>query len=163
VFNYTGATGAVELLAPLAALPVIGDTLNLYRGCSKLRKSAMPRLPTCLGYSNVARFRGWPDVPGSDDISENRGAGRGRCLITSPPPANGSARRFIGALGQGDGCDCKGLISGVARDLGRCEALEPEAGVSDYGRGQFTPQRLRSGLERLFDRYPTPNPATCCC
>jgi uncharacterized phage protein (TIGR02218 family) len=52
VFNYTGASGAVELLAPLAALPVIGDTLNLYRGCSKLRKS-----DGCLACRRVSLYK----------------------------------------------------------------------------------------------------------
>lgn len=65
VFDYDGATGAVELFESLAAAPQVGDTLNLYRGCSKLLKSDNPVLPTCLTYGAVADFRGWPEVPGS--------------------------------------------------------------------------------------------------
>ena len=65
VFSYTGATGVVELLAPFPAVPQVGDTLNLYRGCSKLRKSDDATQPTCLTYDNVVNFRGFPEVPGS--------------------------------------------------------------------------------------------------
>lgn len=65
VFGYDGATGAVELLEPLAATPEVGDTLTLYRGCSKLLKSDDASLPTCLSYENVINFRGWPEVPSS--------------------------------------------------------------------------------------------------
>ena len=66
VFDSTGASGAVELYAPLVAAPVVGDTLNLFRGCSKLMISATVGLPTCVSYANGPRHRGFPDVPGSD-------------------------------------------------------------------------------------------------
>lgn len=66
VFDYTGASGAVQAFVPLASLPAVGDTLSLYRGCSKLRMSDTAGLPTCLSYANVENFRGFPDVPGSD-------------------------------------------------------------------------------------------------
>lgn len=66
VFDYVGATGAVTLFAPLAASPSVGDTLYIRRGCSKIRKSDDATLPTCLTYDNVINFRGFPDVPGSD-------------------------------------------------------------------------------------------------
>jgi uncharacterized phage protein (TIGR02218 family) len=65
VFNYDGTTGAIELSEPLPATPEIGDTLNVYRGCSKLLKSDDASLPTCLSYDNVVNFRGWPEVPSS--------------------------------------------------------------------------------------------------
>ncbi len=65
VIAFDGATGAVELLEPLIAAPAIGDTLNLFRGCSNLLKSADPAIPTCLTYGNVVNFRGHPEVPGS--------------------------------------------------------------------------------------------------
>jgi len=65
VFDYNGTTGAIELYEPLFAAPEVGDTLNLYRGCSKLLKSDDASLPTCLSYSNVVNFRGWPEAPGS--------------------------------------------------------------------------------------------------
>ena len=65
VFAYDGTTGGLELFEPLAAAPHVGDTLNLYRGCSKLLKSDNPVLPTCLSYGAVADFRGEPEVPGN--------------------------------------------------------------------------------------------------
>ena len=49
------------------------------------------------------------------------------------------------------GCDCKGLLAGVARELGRPEADSLEALAGDYG-ARVPTQRLRAGLERLFDR-----------
>lgn len=66
VFDYVGATGAVELFSATPFLPEVGDTLTLYRGCSKLRKSDIVGVPTCFTNANVERFRGFPEVPGSD-------------------------------------------------------------------------------------------------
>lgn len=63
-----------------------------------------------------------------------------------------------GASVRGVGCDCKGLIAGVARDLGRAEAASVEALACDYGTGRFTPERLRAGLARLFDPADEPEP-----
>jgi len=48
------------------------------------------------------------------------------------------------------GCDCKGLIAGIARELGRPEAESMEALAGDYG-GKVDVRRLKSGLCRLFD------------
>lgn len=55
---------------------------------------------------------------------------------------------------QGVGCDCKGLVAGVARDCGRAEADELEALAADYG-PVVDIFRLRAGLNRLFDRAAT--------
>lgn len=65
VTDYNGETGEIALLEPLPDLPEIGDTLSLFRGCSKLLKSDDPMLPTCLTYGAVEDFRGHPEVPGS--------------------------------------------------------------------------------------------------
>lgn len=65
VFAFDGTTGGIELFEPLSAVPEVGDTLNLYRGCSKLLKHGDPIVPTCLGYGAVLDFRGEPEVPGS--------------------------------------------------------------------------------------------------
>jgi uncharacterized phage protein (TIGR02218 family) len=65
VFDYNGTTGALELYEPLIEASQVGDTLNLYRGCSKLLKSDDATLPTCLSYENVINFRGWPECPSS--------------------------------------------------------------------------------------------------
>lgn len=60
--------GSVVLFEPLAQAPGVGDALELSQGCAKIRRSVDPAVPTCLGYANVVNFRGFPDVPGSDQV-----------------------------------------------------------------------------------------------
>lgn len=60
--------GALVLFEPLPALPEVGDTLELRIGCSRLRRSEDPDVRTCMFYDNVVNFRGFPDVPGSDQV-----------------------------------------------------------------------------------------------
>lgn len=66
------------------------------------------------------------------------------------------AREWVGtpvvweASLKGKGCDCRGLIAGVARELGRCEAAEIEARIVGYA-GRIDETELLSGLARLFD------------
>ena len=63
VFDFAGGTGGgtLALYAPLAAVPAVGDTLEIRRGCEKTRAA-------CMAYSNIDNFRGFPDVPGSDQV-----------------------------------------------------------------------------------------------
>ena len=57
VFDHSA--GAIRLWAPLAEQPQVGDTLNLYAGCDKLRA-------TCRDvFANAVNFGGAPDAPGS--------------------------------------------------------------------------------------------------
>lgn len=58
---------------------------------------------------------------------------------------------------RGAGCDCKGLVAGVARDCGRAEANDIEALAADYG-AVVDVHRLRAGLNRLFDKVATVRP-----
>ncbi len=51
---------------------------------------------------------------------------------------------------KGVGCDCKGLVAGVAKEAGRPEADSIQALARDY-RNNISP-RLQQGLESLFDR-----------
>lgn len=60
--------GAVELFMPLPVTPAIGDTFNVQNGCSKARMNSDPTVPTCLTNNNVDRFRGFPEIPGSDQV-----------------------------------------------------------------------------------------------
>lgn len=53
---------------------------------------------------------------------------------------------------KGVGCDCKGLVAGVARDLGRGEADSWAALTADYDISRVPVEQLRAGLEELFDR-----------
>ncbi|RDV06438.1 hypothetical protein DXH95_03150 [Sphingorhabdus pulchriflava] len=52
---------------------------------------------------------------------------------------------------RGVGCDCKGLIAGVARDLNRVEAESWAAQLADYDIGRVPVGQLRLGLQELFD------------
>lgn len=55
------------------------------------------------------------------------------------------------------GCDCKGLVAGIARELGRPEADSVEALAGNYG--EVVPVgELKAGLARLFDRASEPQP-----
>lgn len=49
------------------------------------------------------------------------------------------------------GCDCKGLVVGVARELGRVEADSLQALAGDY-QHKVDSKRLQAGLADLFDR-----------
>lgn len=64
--------------------------------------------------------------------------------------------RWQGAV-KGKGCDCKGLIAGVARACGRAEADSVEALAGDYSTHVPVP-RLKAGLARLFDRVDERQP-----
>lgn len=49
------------------------------------------------------------------------------------------------------GCDCKGLIAGVAGECGRPEATSLQALAGDYG-ARVNDRRLLNGLAELFDK-----------
>lgn len=49
------------------------------------------------------------------------------------------------------GCDCKGLVAGVAHAIGRAEADSIEALAGDYSH-KVPVAELQAGLSRLFDR-----------
>ncbi len=67
IFDWTSA-GVITLFTALPAVPAFGDTFTIKRGCSKLRASDDATLPTCLSYSNVINFGGFPEVPGTDQV-----------------------------------------------------------------------------------------------
>lgn len=71
LFTFDAGTGAVELFAPLAEAPAIGDALTLYNGCSKLLLSDDVTIPTCKFYDNALRFDGpgW-FAPGTDTYNK---------------------------------------------------------------------------------------------
>jgi uncharacterized phage protein (TIGR02218 family) len=60
IFTWT-AGGAITLFAPLADVPQVGDTFNIRRGCGKSRAD-------CMARGNILNFRGYPEIPGSDQI-----------------------------------------------------------------------------------------------
>lgn len=60
VEDYNGTNDTITLIEPLPFDPANGDTFTLYAGCDR-------RLSTCsTRFSNVANFRGFPDIPGMD-------------------------------------------------------------------------------------------------
>lgn len=61
----------------------------------------------------------------------------------------GTPFRWQGRI-KGVGCDCKGLVAGVAAACGRPEAASVEALCGDYG-ARVDARRLKSGLAHLFD------------
>lgn len=56
---------------------------------------------------------------------------------------------------KGIGCDCKGLVAGVAKACGRPEADSVEALRGDYGE-KVPVGDLKSGLARIFERVTEP-------
>lgn len=54
-------SGAVSLWTDLVEAPQVGDTVELRRGCGKTRAD-------CMAYNNIINFRGFPDVPGTDQV-----------------------------------------------------------------------------------------------
>ena len=57
---------------------------------------------------------------------------------------------------KGQGCDCKGLVAGVARGIGSPAGDSLVAAVGDYAK--VDPLRLKAGLARLFDPVDEPSP-----
>lgn len=68
-----------------------------------------------------------------------------------------AARSWVGtpfvweASLKGVGADCRGVLSGIARECGRPEAAEVEARLVGYTRN-IDQDALIAGLDRLFDR-----------
>lgn len=75
------------------------------------------------------------------------------------PAIVAAAREWIGtpvkweASLKGKGADCRGLLAGAAREVGRPEAAEIEARVVGYSQ-RIDEAALLAGLDRLFDRLP---------
>lgn len=73
------------------------------------------------------------------------------------------ARSWIGtphvwqASAKGVGCDCKGLVWGVARELDLPEAASVHARICDYGRA-VPVDKLLAGLAETMDRRMKPEP-----
>lgn len=60
---------------------------------------------------------------------------------------------------KGHGCDCKGFVWGVARELGRPEAQSFHANITDYDlRKPIDWKLLKAGMGEVFDRVEEPEP-----
>ncbi len=62
--------GVIVLFMPLAEAPAIGDTFTVKRGCGKSRAD-------CMARNNILNFRGFPEVPGSDQVLKATIPGQG--------------------------------------------------------------------------------------
>lgn len=60
IFDWTSA-GAITLFTRMAGLPAAGDTLTIKQGCEKTRTA-------CMAFDNIINFRGFPEVPGTDQV-----------------------------------------------------------------------------------------------
>ena len=74
------------------------------------------------------------------------------------------ARSWIGtpfqwqASVKGAGCDCKGLIAGIARELRLPEADSLYARLANYRPGKVDTKLLKAGLAEMFDPATAPLP-----
>jgi uncharacterized phage protein (TIGR02218 family) len=66
VVGFDGYLQEVEVLSPMPGFAQVGDQLILRNGCSRVKKSDDPTVPTCLTHDNVLRFRGLDQLPGTD-------------------------------------------------------------------------------------------------
>lgn len=57
-----GAGSTLELFTPLPAPPTAGDALTLKEGCDRTRAMCRDR------FGNAINFRGFPEVPGTDQV-----------------------------------------------------------------------------------------------
>lgn len=76
IFDWTSG-GVVTLFIPLAEAPAIGDTCTIKTGCSKARQSDDPTVRTCVSYDNIINFRGFPEIPGTDQVIKPAIPGQG--------------------------------------------------------------------------------------
>lgn len=53
--------GEITLQEILPIRPIVGDLMDVMRGCEKSREA-------CVGYSNILNFRGFRDIPGYDRL-----------------------------------------------------------------------------------------------
>lgn len=61
------ATGGVlQLAMPQPGAIQVGDTFNIVRGCGKTRADCKNK------FSNLVNFRGFPDVPGIDEVTRSQ-------------------------------------------------------------------------------------------
>jgi uncharacterized phage protein (TIGR02218 family) len=67
VFDFANS-GGVALWTELAEMPEVGDTLNLKQGCYNPATDESKTRGACLFFDNVINFRGFPDVPGTDQV-----------------------------------------------------------------------------------------------
>lgn len=73
----SSAAGNIALWMPLPEPPQIGDTLTLRQGCYDVATNTSKTRPACMAFDNIVNFRGFPDVPGSDQVLRYPNPGSG--------------------------------------------------------------------------------------
>lgn len=66
IVGFDGYESEVEVLSPMPGFPAVGDTLFLRNGCSNVKFTDDPLIPTCATHNNQRRFRGLDQLPGTD-------------------------------------------------------------------------------------------------
>lgn len=61
-------SGALVLWADLAEPPEVGDALNIRQGCFDVATGESKTRTACMAFDNIVNFRGFPDVPGTDQV-----------------------------------------------------------------------------------------------
>ena len=69
IYDWTSA-GAITLFAPLVEAPGVGDTFTVRNGCGKSRED-------CMAHNAIVWFRGFPEIPGSDQVMKPAIPGQG--------------------------------------------------------------------------------------
>lgn len=67
IFDWT-VGGVVTLWTDLAEPPQVGDTLNIRQGCYDPATGQSKTRGACMTFDNIVNFRGFPDVPGTDQV-----------------------------------------------------------------------------------------------
>lgn len=62
------SAGSITLFEPLADVPQVGDTLTITQGCYDPATSSSKTRTACMSFSNIVNFRGFPDVPGTEQV-----------------------------------------------------------------------------------------------
>ena len=71
VETFSHSDNTLTLFSPLVEAPQVGDTLIVKEGCSLTRAMCKER------FNNVINFRGYPEVPGTDQVLRNPIPGQG--------------------------------------------------------------------------------------
>jgi uncharacterized phage protein (TIGR02218 family) len=71
------SAGAVVTFAPFAVTPAIGDTFTVKNGCFDPATGQTKSRAACMTFGQILNFRGFPEVPGSDQVLKPAIPGQG--------------------------------------------------------------------------------------
>lgn len=67
IWDWTSG-GAITLFTELTAAPVVGDTFTIRQGCYNPATGDSKTRLACMHFDNILNFRGFPEVPGTDQV-----------------------------------------------------------------------------------------------